>query len=147
MSNFAEEVVAQYGKSILIHFRDYKIPRDVSKVCNRASQNAPYTVLGPGSGLLSPNPLPFTHTSIVSQASQAYTIEFGSAIARLFSENRKAWRRRPVPKPACGCASGCPDIQSLLAASHGNEWADADLVASAQYLAARASLPAVIDID
>ena len=92
--------------------------------------------------------------------SQAYTPEFGAALANMFAANRSAWRRGHLSFDACSCrAQGrlCPTVDELLTAPHSDliddSWGDAELQALMRSLQCRALAVApgilndVIDVD
>jgi hypothetical protein len=62
--------------------------------------------------------------------SQSYTPEFGDAIAKLFTQHRKAWRdTRPSLPKRCRCAGECPSAEVLLTTPLMRDelWEDANL--------------------
>ena len=91
--------------------------------------------------------------------SQAYTPEFGQALAGLFDANRKQWRRQRLELPrACKCTTAaCPTAEELLTEPHSQMlddiWDDAELLPLMRSLQCRALSAApdilndVIDVD
>ena len=81
--------------------------------------------------------------SVALEGSQAYTAEFGRAVAALFAKHRKAWRVVSLGARCkkCGCAAECPTAVDLLSKPAVGEdaWADAD-VAQAVIEAQQAAL-------
>ena len=104
------------------------------------------------------------------KASQAYTPQFGAAIAGVFAANRKAWRASVLASNrsalrvgvrasgrACGCTGDCPDAHAILTsppAALQDAWADARLMLLLSSIRAQAVMRVpdalvdqVIDLD
>ena len=80
--------------------------------------------------------------------SQAYTYEFGAALAHAFATRRKEWRSPGPVSRVCKCTS-CPDTFAVLTeppSSRDDSWPDAELfgVLSTARAAARAAMPDVL---
>ena len=80
--------------------------------------------------------------------SQAYTYEFGAALAESFASRRKDWRNAGPPRRVCKCTS-CPDAFDVLTeppSSSDDLWPDAQMfdVLSTARAAARAVMPDVL---
>jgi hypothetical protein len=62
------------------------------------------------------------------KASQAYTLEFGQAVAELWLKHRRLWRKgQPVIVDCVRCSAECPSVDVLLTGVPGDPWADACL--------------------
>ncbi len=90
------------------------------------------------------------------KTSQAYTPQFGNAIADLWTKHRRQWRCTPaVDAKACCCNGACPDAMSLLTSwPHATDlWVDAGLQALLQSLRQQAcalapsTLTDVVSVD
>jgi hypothetical protein len=90
--------------------------------------------------------------------SQAYTPEFGTALATLFSNNRAQWRNTRAADKVCTCGDEpCPSPRDMIAeltSQHlGDTWPDANLQGILASLRARALslgpdiLSDVVDLD
>ena len=75
------------------------------------------------------------------KSSQAYTEDFGHAMAKLWGKYRRGLRRAPPPDKLCCCDEECPSVESILSAPVGDDedvWADASLAGVFQTLQAAA---------
>ena len=70
------------------------------------------------------------------KTSQAYTEDFGCAMAKLWAKYRRGLQREPTRGNLCGC-SECPSVEAILSGPirDGEDvWADASLVGAFQAL-------------